>query len=140
VDVYLDASVIVALLANDLFTDRARMFLGSNVLALYVSDYAAAEFASVIARRVRTQQLTATDAQAAFANLDEWVRTFTQFVEAAPHDIATAASFNRRLDLTLRAPDAINIAIARRLGLALATFDTGTAACATTLGVAVAPT
>jgi predicted nucleic acid-binding protein len=39
----------------------------------------------------------------------------------------------------LRAPDAINIAIARRLGVALETFDTGMASCASTLGVAVAP-
>jgi predicted nucleic acid-binding protein len=43
-------------------------------------------------------------------------------VEIAPAGIAMAAAFIRRLDLTLRAPDAIHMAIARRLGLAVATL------------------
>jgi hypothetical protein len=60
-----------------------------------------------------------------------------QAVETAPSDIATAG-FIRRLDLTLRAPDAINIAIAWRVGVALATFDAGMASCGATLGVTVA--
>lgn len=48
-----------------------------------------------------------------------------------------AEAFVRRLDLTLRAPDAINIAIATRLGLALMTFDSGMANCARALGADV---
>jgi len=139
VDVYLDASVIVALLTNDALTGRARTFLQSDALALFISDYAAAEVASVIARRVRTHALTEAEARASFDSLDQWTRTFARPIETAPGDIAMAAGFIRRLDLTLRAPDAINIAIARRLGVALATFDRGMASCAATLGVAVAP-
>lgn len=137
-DVYLDASVIVALLTNDALTGRARTFLQSGSLTLFVSDYAAAEVASVIARRVRTRDLTEAEARASFDNLDQWTRQFARSVETAPSDIAMAASFIRRLDLTLRAPDAINIAITRRLGISLATFDAGMAACASTLGVTVA--
>ncbi len=137
-DVYLDASVIVALLTNDALTARARAFLQSGSLTLFISDYAAAEVASVIARRVRTGELTEVDARAAFDSLDQWTRTFARPIETAPGDIAMAARFIRRLDLTLRAPDAINIAIARRLGVVLATFDKGMASCASTLGVVVA--
>lgn len=48
-DVYLDASVIAALLTNDVLTGRARVFLQTTSLALFISDYAAAEVASVIA-------------------------------------------------------------------------------------------
>ena len=139
-DVYLDASVIVALLTNDALTGRARQFLQSGPWTVFVSDYAAAEVASVVACRVRTGELTEAEARASFDSLDHWTRTFAQPVEAAPSDIAVAVGFIRRLDLTLRAPDAINIAIAGRLGLALATFDRGMASCAVTLGVAVAPT
>ena len=138
-DVYLDASVIVALLTNDALTGRARTFLQSGPLTLRISDYAAAEVASVIARRVRTHDLTEAEARASFDSFDQWTQTFALPVETAPGDIAMAAGFIRRLDLTLRAPDAINIAIARRLGIALATFDKGMASCAATLGVAVAP-
>ena len=138
-DVYLDASVIVALLTNDLLTGRARTLLQSESLTLFVSDFAAAEVASVIARRVRTGELIEAEARAAFDSLDQWTQKFARPIAIASGDIAMAAGFIRRLDLTLRAPDAINIAIARRLGIALATFDKGMASCASTLGVAVAP-
>lgn len=138
-DVYLDASVIVALLTNDVLTGPARTFLQSQPLTLFVSDYAAAEVSSAVARRVRTGELTAAEAKAAFDNLDQWTQKFARPVGTASGDIATAVEFIRRLDLTLRTPDAINIAIAWRLGIALATFDKGMAASAATLGVAVAP-
>lgn len=137
--VYLDASVIVALLTQDLFTDRAKAFLGLGSPALIISDYAAAEFASVIARRVRTQALTIAEARTAFSNLDVWSARAAQRVETIAADIAAAAGFIRRLDLTLRTPDAVNIAIAQRTGAILATFDIRMAESAGALGLAVAP-
>ena len=138
-DVYLDASVIVALLTNDALTGRARALLQSRPMTLFISDYAAAEVASVIARRVRAGALTEAEARASFDGLDHWTRTFARLVETTPADIAMATRFIRRLDLTLRAPDAINIAIAHRLDIALATFDKGMASCASILGAALAP-
>jgi predicted nucleic acid-binding protein len=54
-----------------------------------------------------------------------------------PADIRMAESLLRRLDLTLRAPDALNIAITQRVGAELATFDEGMAGCARALGVSV---
>jgi predicted nucleic acid-binding protein len=45
----------------------------------------------------------------------------------------------RRLDLTLRAPDAINIALAQRLEATLFTFDAKMAGAAKVLGVDVQP-
>jgi predicted nucleic acid-binding protein len=57
-------------------------------------------------------------------------------VQTTASDIASAAAFIRRLDLNLRAPDAINIAIADRVGAALATFDERMAASARALKVA----
>ena len=43
-----------------------------------------------------------------------------------------------RLDLTLRAPDALHIAIAHHIGATLMTFDDRIAACAGALGVPAA--
>ena len=105
-DVYLDASVIVALLTNDALTSRARAFLQARSLVLFIGDYAVAEVASVIARRVRTGELTEVEARASFDGLDNWTQTFARPVETTSDDIAMATEFIRRLDLTLRAPDA----------------------------------
>ena len=55
--VYLDASVLVALFTNDPLTVRAETFLRANPLVLIVSDFAAAEFSSVIARHVRAKDI-----------------------------------------------------------------------------------
>ncbi len=54
-----------------------------------------------------------------------------------PSDLDDAQTMLRRLDLVLRAPDAINLAIAQRLGAELATFDIRMAECARALGIAV---
>jgi hypothetical protein len=51
--IYLDASLLVSLFIDDLFTFRAKAFLQREAWMLLVSDLAAAEFASAIARHVR---------------------------------------------------------------------------------------
>jgi predicted nucleic acid-binding protein len=63
---------------------------------------------------------------------------FTQRTEAGTVDIATAITFLRRLDLPLKTPDAIHIAIAQRVGGTLVTFDRQMAASARALGTPVA--
>jgi predicted nucleic acid-binding protein len=74
VSVYLDASVLVALFTNDPLTVCADTFLRANPLVLIVSDFAAAEFSSVIARHVRTKDITKKDARMVFA-----VKLFQEF-------------------------------------------------------------
>lgn len=68
-----------------------------------------------------------------------WAARAATRVETVAADIAAAAGFIRRLDLTLRTPDAVNIAIAQRAGAILATFDIRMAESAAALGLAVAP-
>jgi predicted nucleic acid-binding protein len=103
---------------------------------LTVSDLSAAEFASVIARRVRTRDLRAEEARAAFSNFDSWCARYTQQIEVERTDVSTAAGLIRRLDLPLRTPDAIHIAIVLRTACRLLTFDRAMAIVARTLGVA----
>lgn len=136
-NVCLDASVIVPLFARDSSTDRAGQYLRVARPAVIVSDFASAEFASAIARKVRTEHLSHEESRAAFATFDIWVAAEAMRVQAAAADISTAESFIRRLDLNLRAPDAIHIAIALRLDAALATFDERMADCARLLGCGV---
>ena len=134
---YLDARVLVSLFLLDALSDRATELLRANTEPLLVSDYAGAEFASAVARRVRIGERTAREARAAFANFDTWAARFATRVDSESTDVAAATAYLRRLDLTSRAPDALNIAIAERLGASLATFDDKMATSARALGVAV---
>ena len=138
--IYLDASVLVALFTNDPLSSRADAFLRQAApVTVLVSDFAAAELASAIARRVRTRELTDDEARLAFATFDTWIGRAAVRAETTPPDVASATTFLRRLDLTLRTPDALNIAIAQRLRATLATFDIKMAACAMALGLELAP-
>ena len=136
--VYLDASVLVALFTDDVFTERADGFLRTHPSKIVVGDFAAAEFASSVARKVRMLRLSVGDARNALSTFDSWTSRAVERIEVAPIDIASATLFLRRLDLTLRTADAINIAVAQRLGAELATFDRKMTESAAALGVATA--
>lgn len=137
-NLYLDASVVVALVTRDAFTFRADSYLRAVAPVLIVSDLAATEFASVVARRVRMKEISPSIAQATFAALDSWLLRSTERAETTAADVAAAAQALRRLDLPLRTADALNIAIAQRIGATLMTFDEKMAASARALGVDVA--
>lgn len=135
VGVYLDASVLVALFTEDALSAEADAVLSASRVTSTVSDFAAAEFASAVARKFRSGEVAEYGARRAFANFDEWLAAGPQTVDVGSDDLRTAATFMRRLDLSLRTPDAIHVALAMRLGLPLATFDRRLAADAARLGV-----
>ncbi len=137
-NLYLDASVVVALLTKDVFTSRAESYIRANAPLLIVSDFTAAEFASVIARRLRVREITEPIARVVFVEFDAWVIRSTEHADTTTADVIAAAGALRRLDLPLRTADAVNIAIARRIGATLMTFDEKMAASAKALGVVVA--
>ena len=134
---YLDASVVVALLTLDPHSLRAEILVERQGRDLVLSDFAAAEFASVMARRVRERLLTGDEADAACAALDRWAASEAAPLDTTGSDIRRAGVFLRRRDLNLRTQDAVHIALAERRGATLATFDAGMARAARTLGIAV---
>jgi predicted nucleic acid-binding protein len=135
--VYLDASVLVSLFVDDPLSGRAEASLRDQQVLSIVSDFAAAEFASAIARLVRIGDITPGGARHAFAAFDIWTSRETEKAHTTTIDVGAAATFIRRLDLPLRAPDAIHIAIAQRLGADMFTFDKRMAAAARALGTKV---
>jgi predicted nucleic acid-binding protein len=106
---------------------------------LIVSDFGAAEFSSAIARRVRTRELTFEEAHRAFANFDAWSTRETARVHLMAVDITAAENLLRRMNLPLRAPDALHIAMVQRLNAELFTLDAQMAACASVLGTRTMP-
>ncbi len=136
--VYLDASVLVAMLTVDTMNARADVFMRTNEPLVVISDFAAAEDTSAVSRRVRTREMSGEDANAIFSSMDEWITRKGGRRRMTSADVTRADALMRRLDLPLRTPDALHIAIAERVGATLATFDVKMAAAARVIGLPVA--
>jgi len=138
IDHYLDTSFLVAMLTSEPTGARADKFARAHAAELVVSDFAAAEFASTVSRRVRMREWPLEEGRIVLSAFDRWMLTAANSVEISNADIALATTFVRRLDLPLRTPDAVHIATAQRLQATLVTFDLRMAANARGLGVPVA--
>jgi uncharacterized protein len=137
--VYLDTSILAGLfIETDIFAGRAAAFFADNNEVVIVSDFAATEFASVVARVTRMNRLKEQEARAIFLSFDNWRGQFAEQEDTMPSDIQAPTLTLRRLQLNLRAPDAINLAIALRIDASLATFDTRMIDNACALGISVA--
>jgi len=99
------------------------------------SDFTVAEFSSGVASRVRLGEITDSGASVLFAALDAWMMRAARRESLTTGDVGVAISLVRRLDLGLRAPDAINIAIAQRCEAQLLSFDEKLIRCARLLGL-----
>lgn len=108
--------------------------------AWLVSDWAASEFASVVARDTRVGTLIQQQARSAFDHFDAWLTADARLVLVTPADMAFVQRLIRRLDINTRAPDALHLAVAARLGASFATFDDGQAAAAVAIGLRVEAT
>lgn len=136
---YLDASAFVSPFVADRHTAAIRGFLRAERPTVGISDFASAEFASAIARRVRMARLTAEQGGHLLNVYDGWTAANAETLEVEPADVRVASAFVRRLELGLRAPDALHIAICHRLELPLLTFDERQATAAGRLGVRRGP-
>lgn len=121
--IYLDASVIVPVLVIDAHREAAIRYIETVPRPLVMSEYAAGETASAIARLFRTRLVTADRAAAIFATLDAWRASECTQLAIDDSDIVAAAQLVRELPLKLRMPDALHLALCRRHGYVLATFD-----------------
>jgi predicted nucleic acid-binding protein len=140
VSVYFDTNVLVALFSDDALSGRADRIVGALGATVIVSDFAAAEFSAVIAIRTRSRDLSSSEAHTAFSNFDAWCARDTQRLEIESKDVQTATMFIRRLDLAIRTPDAVHMALALRAQAELLTFDKTMAAAARVLGLRVLAT
>jgi predicted nucleic acid-binding protein len=131
----LDASALLPLFISEVKTQRAHELLRGNVLV--ISDFAVAEFSSGVARRNRLGEIGASDAAVVFGSFDAWVAKVARRESLTTGDVAVAVGLVRRLDLGLRAPDAVNIAIAQRCDARLLTFDEKMSRSARSLGMTV---
>jgi uncharacterized protein len=85
-----------SLFTDNPFTPEPTASCARITLVLIVSDFAAAEFASVIARHVRTRDITPDNTRIAFSTFDAWTSRVTKRAEISLGDVVAAEAFLRR--------------------------------------------
>ncbi len=134
---YLDASVLLPTLIEEVGSGVVDRYLAAAAEGFVISELAAAEVASALSRLVRTGRLENQDALARLADFDAWRAAASEDVALQASDVRLAHIFVRRFDLMLRAPDALHAAICRRGDYLLVTMDKRLAAAAEALGLRV---
>jgi predicted nucleic acid-binding protein len=132
---YVDASVVVAVVASEESSPAVDAAINATGTILLISDFALAESSAALARSGRIQGWSHPEMDQVFNELDAWSLFMTEPVQIAPEDVASATVLVRNQDLVLRAPDAIHLAAARRLDVTILTLDRGMSRAASLLGV-----
>ncbi|MDG5497581.1 type II toxin-antitoxin system VapC family toxin [Niveispirillum sp. BGYR6] len=131
---YLDTSLLVSALTREAATGKAQAWLGS----LFISDWVITEFSSALSIKLRTGQISAPHRADAMALFNRHAsRSFTT-VPIGPEHFRLAARFADRHDLSLRAGDALHLAVAGENGLRLISLDQKLVGAATALGLRAA--
>lgn len=132
---YLDASVIVPLVAVEEMSDAIQAWLAAQTEPLCVGRLAIGEAGAALSRKRRIGELTDEQGDRALAVLDDWLSIATTISDHQPIDMIEAARLVRRPVPKLLMPDAIHLATCRRLGVRLASSDVALAEVATLLGI-----
>ena len=137
--VYLDTSVLIALLCPEASTDQVmEWYAHSDHLDLVSSPWCRTELASALQVKWRTGQLRQTETTLALdKGLAVLAETRCEAVQGQDFDRAVQLCTDTRWNL--RAPDALHLALIVRLGCeALATLDQRMAGAAHDLGLGLA--
>ena len=134
---YVDTSVLIAYLTPEAGSDTAEAFIQSKGEPLVVSSWTEVELMSALGVKLRSRQLGEADA-------NEVIDAYSRLV--APHlrRISVEDGHHRKAVMlldgwktTLRAADALHLAIAAAHGAHVFTFDRGMAEAGAALGISV---
>jgi predicted nucleic acid-binding protein len=136
--IYCDTSLLVAILAQEPASERIFQWLeGCPPGTLFISDWTITEFSSAIALKVRAGHLNSEERANVLAAWAIHRETSLTVLTISSDQFMTAAIYGERVDLGLRAGDALHLAVAAKHGCAIATLDKAQAKAAVELGIPV---
>lgn len=137
--IYVDTSVVVALLTKEPVTAAVTTWFAGATEPLVSADWCAVEFASAIAIKQRTGQLRPTHAKAAHNAFEEFTAGGLRLLPVSREAFHRAADLSRPHRDGLRAGDALHLAMAIDAGAkTLASLDKMMNASALRLGLRLA--
>ena len=133
---YLDTSLVVALVTREARTGLAQAWLQEQATGeTVISDWVTVEVSSALSIKERSRDMNEMDrarAERAFRRLSREVFEVLPVPRGA---FASAASFSARAELSLRASDALHLAIAAERQAGLCTLDVRQAEAGRRLGL-----
>jgi predicted nucleic acid-binding protein len=133
---YLDTSLVVSLIAVEPSTRAAQQWLGEQgEEELVISDWVVTEASSALSVIQRVTGLDEHARRRAERNLQALTTAVLGILAVTRQAFRTAATTAGRADLSLRAGDALHLAVAAEHGARVATRDVAQARAAESLGV-----
>ena len=135
---YLDTSLLVTALAKEASTQVVQRWLADQEPgSLLISDWTVTEIASAFSIKLRTGQIDLAQRAGALTAFNSLVAENLIILPVDTGHFRLAAGFASRHDLSLRAGDALHLAVAGSHGATLCTLDKRLAEAGPQLGIAV---
>ena len=132
---YIDTCVLVAVLMPEAHSTTAAAFLEQASAPLAISSWSITELHSALGLKVRTKALSASQAEAVLQGFERSLAPGLLELELEPQDFRNANACLRGWRSSLRAGDALHLAIASGRGATLCSLDAPFVAAAQQLGL-----
>lgn len=113
--VYVDTSVLVALFTNEATAERIANWVAEETRQLVSGDWCVTEFASALALKQRTSQITSRQGNAAWNVFGQFCEGHLRLLPLDRDVFSQAAHLARNSKSGLRAGDALHLALALRV-------------------------
>jgi predicted nucleic acid-binding protein len=121
---YVDTSVLVAALVKEAHSDRVLDWLGEQApRTLCASDWSITEFSSALSVKMRTGQIGAEQRAFALSAFAELIEESFNVLAISGNHFHLAARFSDRHELSIKAGDALHVAVASDNRVSLCTLD-----------------